>query len=144
MFIFVYLCIILKRKRKLVALLLLSYRCIVTISVLWVGLVCVIVAFPDQTHLLFIYMHKVCIQILKPFSARHKMAYADLRKYLKLSTFSSRTRFKYLVQSGLKVIKRFFAHLTEHAFKLKKKPLRFPFSKPLKYSSWKFIIYEQD
>ena len=44
--------IILKRKRKLVALLLLSYRCIVTISVLWlfltvplVGLQCVIVAF---------------------------------------------------------------------------------------------------
>ena len=52
--------IILKRKRKLVALLLLSYRCIVTISVLWlflmvpwVGLECVIVVFPDHTHLLF-------------------------------------------------------------------------------------------
>ena len=56
MSIFVYLCIILKRKRKLVALLLLSYRCIVTISVLWVGLQCVIVVFPDQTHLLF-YLH---------------------------------------------------------------------------------------
>ena len=52
--------IILKRKRKLVVLLLLSYKCIVTINVLlllltvpWVGLQCVIVVFPDQTHLLF-------------------------------------------------------------------------------------------
>ena len=52
--------IVLKRKRKLVALLLLPYRCIVTINVLWlilvvpwVGLQCVIVVFPDQTHLLF-------------------------------------------------------------------------------------------
>ena len=54
--------IILKEKRKLVALLhvLLSYRCIVTINVLWlflrvpsVGLQCVIVVFPDHTHLLF-------------------------------------------------------------------------------------------
>ena len=49
--------IILKRKRKLVALILLSYRCIVTIHVLWlsltvpwVGLQCVIVVFPDHTH----------------------------------------------------------------------------------------------
>ena len=48
--------IILKRKRKLVAL---SYRCIVTINVLWlfltvpwVDLQCVIVVFPDHTHLL--------------------------------------------------------------------------------------------
>ena len=52
--------IILKRKRKLVALLLLSYRCFVTIYVLWlfltvpwVGLQYVIVVFPDHTHLLF-------------------------------------------------------------------------------------------
>ena len=52
--------IILKRKRKLVALLLLSCRCIVTINVLWlfltvswVGLQYVIVVFPDHTHLLF-------------------------------------------------------------------------------------------
>ena len=49
--------IILKRKRKLVALQLLSYRCIVTINVLWlfltaqwVGLQCVIVVFSDHTH----------------------------------------------------------------------------------------------
>ena len=48
--------IILKRKRKLAALLLLSYRCIVTINILllfltvpWVGLQYVIVVFPDHT-----------------------------------------------------------------------------------------------
>ena len=52
--------ITLKRQRKLSALLLLSYRCIVTINVLWllltltwVGLQCVIVVFPDHTHLQF-------------------------------------------------------------------------------------------
>ena len=52
--------IILKRKRKLVALLLLSYRCIVTINALWlflavplIGLWCVVVVFPDQTRLIF-------------------------------------------------------------------------------------------
>ena len=66
-FFFVLLCItgvhssfaiILKRKRKLVALLLLSYRCIVTIDVLWlfltvpwVGLQCDCVI-GDHTHLL--------------------------------------------------------------------------------------------
>ena len=51
--------IVSKRKRKLVALLSLSYRCIATINVLWlflrvlwVGLQCVIVVFPDHTHLL--------------------------------------------------------------------------------------------
>ena len=53
--------IILKRKINLVALLLLSYNCIVTINVLWlfltvlwVGLQCLIVIFPDHTHLLFV------------------------------------------------------------------------------------------
>ena len=52
--------IILKKKRKLVALLLLSYRWIVTINVLWlflaapwVELQCVIVVFPDLTHYFF-------------------------------------------------------------------------------------------
>ena len=51
--------IILKMKRNLVALLLLSQRCIVTINVLWlflavlwVGLQCVIVVFPDHTYFL--------------------------------------------------------------------------------------------
>ena len=55
--------IILKRKRKLVALLLLSYGCIVTINVLWlfltvpwIGLQFVIVVSPDHTHLLYALM----------------------------------------------------------------------------------------
>ena len=53
--------IILKRKRNLVDLLLLSYRYIVTINVLWlfftvswVGLQCVIDVFPNHTQLLFV------------------------------------------------------------------------------------------
>ena len=48
--------IILKRKGELVALLLLSYRCLVTVYILWlfltvpcVGLKCVIVVFPDHS-----------------------------------------------------------------------------------------------
>ena len=52
--------IILKRKRKLAALLLLSYRCIVDINVMWLFLMVpwvvlqyVIVLFPDHSHLLF-------------------------------------------------------------------------------------------
>ena len=52
--------IILTRKRKLVALLLMSYRFIVTINVLWlfltvpwVGMQYVIVVFPYHNHLLF-------------------------------------------------------------------------------------------
>ena len=52
--------ILLKRKRELVALLLLSYGCPATVYVLWlflmvpwVGLQCVMVVFPDHTHLLF-------------------------------------------------------------------------------------------
>ena len=51
--------IILKRKRKLATLLLLSFRCIFTINMMWlfltvpwVGLQYVIVVFPDHTHLL--------------------------------------------------------------------------------------------
>ena len=58
--------IILKRKRKLFALLLLSYRCIVYVNVLWlfltvpwVGLQCVIVVFPDHTHLPYGYSYPV-------------------------------------------------------------------------------------
>ena len=54
--------IILKRKRKLVALLILPYRCLVIVNVLWlfltvpwVCLLCVIVVFPDHTHLLLDY-----------------------------------------------------------------------------------------
>ena len=58
--------IILKRKRKLVAWLLRSYSCIVTIKVQWlfltmprVGLQCVIVVFPDHTH--FLTLHTLLI-----------------------------------------------------------------------------------
>ena len=61
--------IILKRKRKLVAMLLLSYRCIVTINIMWllltvpwVGLQFVIVVFPDPTHLVYITVY--CNSIL--------------------------------------------------------------------------------
>ena len=53
--------IILKRKGKLVALLLSSFRCIVTLNVMWlfltvpwVGLQHMIVVFPDHTHVLSI------------------------------------------------------------------------------------------
>ena len=56
--------IILKKKRKLVALLLVSHKCIVTIHFLrlfltvpWVGLQCVIVVFPNHTHLVFVYTY---------------------------------------------------------------------------------------
>ena len=54
--------IIFKRRRKLVVLLLLYNRCSVTINGLWLfvtvpwaGLQCVILVFPDHTHLLFQY-----------------------------------------------------------------------------------------
>ena len=56
--------IILKRKRKLVALLLLSCRCIITKNDLWlfltmplVGLQYGIVVFPDHTHYFFVNIH---------------------------------------------------------------------------------------
>ena len=52
--------IILKRKRELVAFLLLSYGCLVTVNIIWlfltvpwVGLKCAVVVFPDHTRLLF-------------------------------------------------------------------------------------------
>ena len=52
--------IILKKKRELVALLLLSYGGLVTVNVMWlfltvpwVGLLCVIVEFSDHTHSFF-------------------------------------------------------------------------------------------
>ena len=54
--------IILGRNRRLVALLLLSYICFVTMGFLWlfimvpwVCLQCVIVVFPDHSHLLFVF-----------------------------------------------------------------------------------------
>ena len=61
--------IILKKKRKLVALMLLSCGCVVAINVLWlfltvpwVGMQCVIVVLPDHTHLLFYYPFKVSME----------------------------------------------------------------------------------
>ena len=52
--------IILRRKRELVALLLLSFGCLVIVNILllfltvpWVGLQFVIVVFPEHTHLIF-------------------------------------------------------------------------------------------
>ena len=52
--------IILTRKRELLSLLSLFFRCRVTVNILWfslnmpwVGLQCVIVVFPYHTHLLF-------------------------------------------------------------------------------------------
>ena len=54
--------IILKRKRKLITLLLLSFRCIVTVNVRWlflmvpwVGLQCASVVFPDYTGFLILW-----------------------------------------------------------------------------------------
>ena len=51
--------LVLQYRESCVALILLSYRCIATINVMWffltvpwVGLHCVIVVFPDHTHLL--------------------------------------------------------------------------------------------
>ena len=56
----------LEEKEKAGSLLLLSYRCIVTVNVMWlfltvlswVGLQCMIVVFPDHTHLLFTVLSK--------------------------------------------------------------------------------------
>ena len=63
--------IILTRKRELVALLFLSFRCIVTVNVLqlfltvpWVGLQLVIVAFSTHTHLLFFKSWYMCMHHL--------------------------------------------------------------------------------
>ena len=71
---YVFLCFatILTRKREMVALLLLSFRCLVTVNVLclflkvsWVGLQSVIVVFPDHTHLLFHYRSTRSVEIAK-------------------------------------------------------------------------------
>ena len=62
--------IILTRKRELVVLLLLSIRCLVTVNVpwllltmLWVGLQCVIVIFSDHTHLLSYFLEYLGSQV---------------------------------------------------------------------------------
>ena len=61
---------VLGRRRELVALLLLYYGCLGAVNVLclfltvpWVCLQCVIVVFPDHTHLLF-YAQTVCFENL--------------------------------------------------------------------------------
>ena len=61
----------------MVAWLLLSYRCIVTINVLllfltvpWIGLKCVIVVFPDHINLLFSMTRKYHARITQTYS-RH-------------------------------------------------------------------------
>ena len=65
--------IILKRQRKLVALLLLSSQCLVILIVLWLftvpwaGLQCVIVVFPDHTDLLFNYLPEMTQPILSSY-----------------------------------------------------------------------------
>ena len=80
--------IILKRKRKLVGLLLLSYRCIVTINVLWlfltvplVGLQCVIVVFPDHTHLLFDFINIINHTLLKKYAPKMMQRTYEYAKY---------------------------------------------------------------
>ena len=62
--------IILKRKMKVVALLLLSYGCLVTknvpwlfLTVRWVGLQYVIVVFPDHTHFFFAQGHNAVTRV---------------------------------------------------------------------------------
>ena len=63
--------ILLKRMRELVALLVLSYGCLVTVIVLWlfltvswVGMQCVIVVFPDHTHLFFERRHEISNKVV--------------------------------------------------------------------------------
>ena len=53
--------IVLTRKKELVVLLFLSFRCLVTVNVLllflavpWVGLLCTILVFYDHTHFLYL------------------------------------------------------------------------------------------
>ena len=67
---------ILKRKRNPVALLLLSYRCLVTVNVmwrflrvLWVGLQCVILVFPHIILICFFFYYDSSVKII---GASHK------------------------------------------------------------------------
>ena len=81
--------IIFKRKRKLVASLLLSYRFIITINVLWVfltvpwvGMQYVIVIFLDHTHFLFSIINtfeKKMVNIhLKKYRSTHHIGFTSL------------------------------------------------------------------
>ena len=93
---FLVLQLLLTRKRELVALLLMSSWCLVTVNVLpWVGQQCVIVVFPDHTHFLFAWLkswkqgvcvlttlgqiscsyRKTCVK--RPLSKRQKNGFQD-------------------------------------------------------------------
>ena len=80
--------IILKRKRELLALLLLSYGCCVTVNVMWlflrvprVGLQCVIVVLSGHTHLIFmrclLFNHVSLCGVCDQQSLRSACAYAQ-------------------------------------------------------------------
>ena len=77
--------IILTRKRELVALLLLSFICLVTVKSLWMCLMvpwvclpCVIVVFPDQTHLLSNTHNKLFTQKLLKQGNRYIINFANI------------------------------------------------------------------
>ena len=76
--------IILKRKTKLVALLVLSYRCFVSINVLWlfltvpwVGLQYVIVVFHDHDHFLIV-KYNMSLKTLRQQGISEPICYGDL------------------------------------------------------------------
>ena len=79
--------IIMKRMRKLVALQLLSYRCIVIINVLLlfltvprVGLQYMIVVFPDHTHFLFYKLH-LCDSVIN-VTSKENVVMEDIHRFL--------------------------------------------------------------
>ena len=81
--------IILKRKRKLVALQWLSCRCVVTINVLWPfltvpwgGVQCVIVVFPDNTCLSFVFILYVDVSNRKCYNSHSPLHQLTKRKYV--------------------------------------------------------------
>ena len=87
--------IILKRKRKLIALILLSYRCIITINVLWlfltvpwVGLQYVIVVFPDHTNFF-------TVSWFTTFSAIHQITFLSSSEIVKSPWNSSKHLWRY-------------------------------------------------
>ena len=113
-------CFILKRKRELVALLLLSYGCLVAVNglclflkVSWVGLQCVIVLFPDHTHFLFycnwqdtrLWQPSCFIPVnainLKLIEHELKFIIYDTKIGNKLSTLPSMQRVSYYLSSSL-------------------------------------------
>ena len=74
----------------MVAVLLLSYRCLVTVNVLWlflmvpwVGLQCVIVVFPDYTDLLFVFGISISTQIVSILESSYLCLLLYLIEFLK-------------------------------------------------------------